>query len=377
MPLDKLTGAERNAFTEALLSAFPNREELERMVSAQLEENLEQLVADGSLIDVAFRLVQWAESRGKQADLLDAALTANSNPQLQKLDALLRGEPGLGPQFRSPTRQITPPPGVWNGEQRFGSVPLDSVAAWYERLRAAALTVCRIELYNAVTTGFLVGPDIVLTQYAAIREMRGGTKTTEKSLPPPTSFPLRFGFTETDLTQINPSAATQPASVPLPSLGQTYYLEENWLVDADEASGCALLRVRGMPGLDPFIDSSGKRRQRRWLRPAPLYIFSRQEPLFLLSYPSGGTLTVTYANEVRLTARGNRVEYRASTFPGAGGAPCLTHDLQFVAVHQGQVAHSLNSNAKTVSKARRFGTPVHRLVQRPQLLAALFEESPV
>lgn len=73
---------------QALLSAFPTEDDLRQMVRFGLEEDLESIAGSGPLRTVVFKLVQWAEARGRLATLLTAALKANpENPALRALDA--------------------------------------------------------------------------------------------------------------------------------------------------------------------------------------------------------------------------------------------------------------------------------------------------
>lgn len=62
---------------EALLKAFPSRSALEEAVYYQLGGKLVTITPEGSLTDMTFGLINWAESHGKTAELVNAALTVN------------------------------------------------------------------------------------------------------------------------------------------------------------------------------------------------------------------------------------------------------------------------------------------------------------
>lgn len=71
---------------EALLNAFPTRQDLEMMVSDGLYENLSAIGGEGTLQHTIFKLVQWAVARGKLEQLVIVALKENShNPQLRSV----------------------------------------------------------------------------------------------------------------------------------------------------------------------------------------------------------------------------------------------------------------------------------------------------
>lgn len=81
----ELRGPEFLQLEEALASAFPGRNDLERMVRFKLDENLEQIAGAGFYSDVLFRLIQWAESHGRIPDLVTAARETNpGNVMLQQ-----------------------------------------------------------------------------------------------------------------------------------------------------------------------------------------------------------------------------------------------------------------------------------------------------
>jgi len=78
-----LSGSQKKAFQQALLSAFPDRQALRQMVSFELEENLAAIAGSRRLRDVIFNLIEWANSRGRMEDLLRAVQKENpTNPDL-------------------------------------------------------------------------------------------------------------------------------------------------------------------------------------------------------------------------------------------------------------------------------------------------------
>ena len=78
-----LSGSQMKALHKALLSAFPRRGDLQRMVLFGLEENLESIAGAGPLDEVVLNLITWTRGRGRLDELVEAALEANStNPEL-------------------------------------------------------------------------------------------------------------------------------------------------------------------------------------------------------------------------------------------------------------------------------------------------------
>ncbi|KYC35638.1 hypothetical protein WA1_07420 [Scytonema hofmannii PCC 7110] len=79
-----LVGTQKKQFGEALIDAFPRKNDLEMMLSYELDWNLNQIVCGSNYKEIVFELIQWAEARGKIKELLQTAKKANpGNPQLQ------------------------------------------------------------------------------------------------------------------------------------------------------------------------------------------------------------------------------------------------------------------------------------------------------
>jgi hypothetical protein len=116
----ELRGPEFLQLEEALASAFPDRNSLERMVRYKLDENLEQIAGAEFFSDVLFGLIQWAESQGRVLDLVMAAREANpGNVLLQQFADMLDGK--LAPSSES-AAVLAAPPGTVNTPDRGGHI---------------------------------------------------------------------------------------------------------------------------------------------------------------------------------------------------------------------------------------------------------------
>lgn len=79
----KLTGTQLERLQHAICAAFPDGNELSRMVRFRFEQNLDSIAGNGKLADIVFRLMVWAEAKGRTAELIRSAISANpNNPQL-------------------------------------------------------------------------------------------------------------------------------------------------------------------------------------------------------------------------------------------------------------------------------------------------------
>jgi hypothetical protein len=80
----KLTGAQLQQILTALISAYPTVGALDRMVSFGLNENLQAIAGSGSLNDVVFELIRWAQAQGRLEELVREAYEQNpGNRDLQ------------------------------------------------------------------------------------------------------------------------------------------------------------------------------------------------------------------------------------------------------------------------------------------------------
>lgn len=85
-----LRGEQSKRLHRALMSAFPRRTDLAQMVRFRLDENLETIAAGGSLSDLTFGLITWAEAAGRTQELVAGALAEQPrNPDMQSFAAEL------------------------------------------------------------------------------------------------------------------------------------------------------------------------------------------------------------------------------------------------------------------------------------------------
>jgi tetratricopeptide (TPR) repeat protein len=322
----KLTGQEVTEFSQALIDAFPSLDKLGQMLQFRLDKNLAAIAISSTLREVVFRLIEVAEAEGWTTQLLVAAM--ESNPHNSKLldfaakrglTAVKRDEKAL-----EVTLQKT---------QSF----LDT-SQWRELLGRLEPQVCRIEISatGAFGTGFLVGPDIVLTAYHVVEGV------INESIEPQ-DVVLRFDFKSLEGKQTIYE-------------GTVYRLAADWLVDYSKYSQVdvqakpeseeprvdeldyALLRVAGAPGKEPV---GGKRAEsdasrRGWIEmPAQFPDLSPDTPLMILHHPEGGPLKLSMDNTgiIGLNANRTRLWHRVVTAPGSAGAPCFNTNWELVAIH--------------------------------------------
>jgi Effector-associated domain 1/Trypsin-like peptidase domain len=334
MPRDsRLSGDQYSQFHEAVLDAYDDGGELRRVLLFRLGKRL-NLIANpnDSFDDVVFTVITKADTEGWSANLLNALrATRPENGQL------LAFAQGFGLATKTPGRSELE---LLIHE---GDALLD-VDAWRTELGAAEARVCRIEQKigastQALGTGFLLGPGVVMTNFHVMEEVINGSIAPDR-------IGLRFDYKVL-------------AGSGVINAGRVYGLAADWDIDHSpyshldtqvdpigtpsvEELDYALVRVDGKPGLDPVSTGQNvdpKAPQRGWI-PVPDYVhdWKTRRALMILQHPAGDPLKLA----MRMDASpmplpdGNeptRVRYTTRTEHGSSGSPCFDIDWNLIALH--------------------------------------------
>ncbi len=318
-----LSGSQASQLSEALRDTFLP-EAFDELLFFALSIRREDItMADGYRARV-FQLIRHADAEGWIFDLVVAAREARPrNAELQALAAEL----GLSTAPQSLERLLSK------------SIPFVDVSAWRARLGELEGQVCRVEipagLKATVGTGFLVGPDLCLTNYHVIRPLIDGEAELAGTR-------LRFDY----------KRATDGTTV---SEGTCFSLADEWLVQARPPSAVdvqldagdrlpltdeldfALLRLNNAPG-EAQIGRSDRVADapiRGWVDRVGSDGLEPDSPLFLLQHPEGTPLKLSFGSSAGLNANGTRLRHRVNSEAGSSGSPCLNARLELVGLHQG------------------------------------------
>jgi hypothetical protein len=303
------------------------------MVRYRLDLNLQAIVAPVHKLGyVAFELVNHRRAAGQLLRFVDAARAAQPyNPKLAFTAESLGLAAATRP--RSELERIV----------KQTSVPFD-VAVWRERLAKREVCVCRVEVPEpggrSFGTGFLVGPDLVLTNHHVVAPVLDNGVA---GAPAAAGTIVRFDYKALDGATINPGL-----EVPLAG---------DWLVDAsphspvdlqglpkegvpeDGALDHALLRLAEPVGELPI--PSGKdvepgARPRGWIElPRKPWAFADARALFIIQHPLGSPMKLALDLDAKMAvnANGTRVTYQTGTEAGSSGSPCFNEHWDLVALH--------------------------------------------
>jgi hypothetical protein len=162
MDLNELNGAQRSILEQAILKAFTPHE-LDAALQHRDWEPLANFLAPGPWKQQVFDLVKWSQMRGQTEKLVGALQAENAeNPKIRTLFSDLRFA-----DFSGGDKQRL----VGGSLQRTvrEKAGFADLGPWLQKFMARKRQVCRIEDgAQPLGTGFLVGSDLVLTNYHVV-----------------------------------------------------------------------------------------------------------------------------------------------------------------------------------------------------------------
>ena len=195
--------------------------------------------------------------------------------------------------------------------------------AWAQELPRAAAAVCRVDFRDSKATGFLVGPDLVLTFVGREWGEDQGAQ-------------CQFVF------DVHESADG------LVGQGVTYRARGDGRAWSDADHQLHLLRVDGAPGNDLV---PGTQRKRGWLALAENGPLPDQR-LALLHHAGGGPMRLEFAwTEGAGDDQAVVMKGQTRSRPGRAGAPYCDAGWQVVAVHRGVDKAESDPGRRTVTWA--------------------------
>lgn len=300
----KRKGKQVEAFCDALLSAFPNWGDLERMVRFELDERLDLIVARGPTKAAAYDLVIWAETYSRLDDLLLGARAQNpTNKDLLRFAYEVALTSDATPEDKLEAIMVE-------------GTPFATPAEWRVLMKRSERCVARVEYKKGETwagigTGFLVGPDLLMTNWHVLRNLRAvGTK-----------WRASFDF----------SSDESGKEVE----GRAYDIDEEGVLHESDVSKLdfSLLKLSGRAGDDVLDPASGVKRGA--LRPVTKQLHVNQL-LFILQHPNAERLKLGVGMVSGVERAPARISHTANTLPGSSGAPCFNLDWELVALHHAE-----------------------------------------
>lgn len=204
------------------------------------------------------------------------------------------------------------------------------VALWRTLLQELEARVCRVEVGNGVFgTGFLVGPDAVLTNHHVLASVIEKPHLAS-------SVRLRFDFTK--MSNGMDSAGT------LVSLRAT-----DWLVDKSPPAAAELQNIPGLPDSSELdyalvridqplgdIPVVSQQARRGWIHLSSVEpAIMPKMPILILQHPATAALKLAIDTEgvIGMNSNNTRIRYTTNTEAGSSGSPCFDVQWKLLALH--------------------------------------------
>ena len=285
----------RQALIQQALDGYP--------YSADLARRLLSVDLEGPPREVASSLVQHLD--GNEAApgvpalaLLAQAVEQNSGAAQREKLRQLREHMGWGAAYPSPT--ITSP---WRDNRSNDELVREKIIGentlrhihYLRRALVAADAVVRIRAGNASATGFMVSPDLMMTNNHVI----GSEEEARKA--------KAWFFDEVQAPRVKQAAKAADTKP---------------LVYTNRELDITVVRLQGAPELARCFP----------LRPV---VVEQNTRVAIIQHPNGESKKIAMQNNLVAAADARSVQYYASTEAGSSGSPVLDDDFAVVAVHWG------------------------------------------
>lgn len=328
MPVWVPSGPQKKRLRQALAAAF-DQQGLTLLVSDYFApESFPAIATEGSFEFRVHTLIEHARMHDWLFDLVAAA--RERRPKNEVLSALA-GEVGLtatGARLDNAT-------GHTLEEIVQAHATFINPAAFRETMAALEGQVCWVDVPGGGGTGFLVGPDLVLTNEHVVRRITSGLATW-RDVACVFDFKEGAGGETVDrkkLTRVPLSGANWLVSAKPPSTFDDHPdLGEPGPAEMDYALVRLAEAVGDLPVGGDTVDAHAA--PRGWVKvPKPPPTLQAGQQVFLLQHPKGQPLRLSVGAITKFNASGTRLRYDANSRDGSSGSPVFDADLRLVALH--------------------------------------------
>jgi hypothetical protein len=306
--------------------------EVHRRISSGMDRlMIENLLLECVRTEALTQSLQQAQEPPPLADLGSAPPRAGGLASLAAED-LLRAEirrqlDSLFPQ-RSPQPEGSVPKAAL--EALISQGAFVDVGSWLRRMEEITARICLLDLpgidseHSSTGTGFLIGPDLILTNYHVIDHLLARRARAEDAQ---LIFDYR-GVQRGSTHRLSPAWCVAKS----PMSPVDHELQKSRQPSPDELD-FAVLRIAGNPSQDRVMGSSGERPRGYLPLRSDAPRVDEQKPLFILQHPQGQPLKLHVDTVKGENENGTRLRYTTNTLPGSSGSPCLDAQLRLVALH--------------------------------------------
>jgi Trypsin-like peptidase domain/Effector-associated domain 1 len=312
------------------MDAF-DRSELEIVLSDRLEVKFDNIAGTGRYEKQVFDVIEWAARKSKLDQLIDAA-----TEEIPKLATMLSlsATPTVATARPSNLERL-----VRNGEgiERFGPM--------LDRFLALQGQVCRIEA-KLGGTGFLVAPDIVLTNYHVLEpeiqaQSYGGVV-------------CRFDYLSESVRGTAVRLAAETCCLAYAGYAPGDAKNDARAPEKSELD-YALVRLARPVDTDR-MDEKGRTRG-TVATSASSALPPEKRIIFIAQHPESAPLSASWGLSLGPASEGLRLRYTADTLGGSSGSPVFDGDLSLIALH-----HAGEPGSKLQPGAYNQGIPISLIV---------------
>lgn len=394
-----VTWSKHQSLIEALCNAFASTDGFRHMVESRLKDRFDVPDRASSLCKDVGQVVDRAEANGWIGNLLVHA--RRSRPDDVRLAELAdRMGVGIDPpseeNLRAAVAAVTGKKpeevkGMPTAQLEKAILAFSTLEPSDRRRKEAQLEgrVCQVMFKSIpeVGTGWLVGPDLVLTNYHVVESIlpRGRGPADWPSSKPrnrlrATDVVCQFDYkrvggiliqgTSVGLHPEQPVVAWSPFS----SADQGENLSS---VPAENELDFALLRLDRRVGELPIGEGESQAPARGWISlrsaiDAPDIVGTTDETrplLYVLQHPHGLPLKAECGIAFAMNGNGTRVRHQVSTERGSSGSPCFNYaDLEPVALHHA------GWHSRTLKKTFNQAVPLSSIIRHLQALRGQFPD---
>lgn len=330
-----LSGTDIDLLAPKITSALNTDAELDRIVHASTGDRLyEKYVGRGLPLEAT--VVQLLNVLGQNgtADIFLAHLCLRKPgrqdlrdlvqtlvPSVKAIESLPRHQIDISAQVGGAVQRDAPSNALAPGFEKNlrPLIPTLDIHLWIAELLKVERQICRIEEDDQpLGTGFLVGKDLVLTNWHVAADEDGECKS---------KLHCRFDYMRLE------DSIGLGTSIAVKKDGCLAFSDYEGDVSArpSDLLDFVLLELEQPIGLDKI-----NKQQRGWVAvPAKATQPTKGEPMIIVQHPLGQPMKIALdtSSVIGLNQNGNRLQYRTNTEPGSSGSPCFTIDWKLVAIH--------------------------------------------
>jgi hypothetical protein len=330
-----MPGLKLEEVRDALVDGY-DQDSLTQMVRFRLNKKLDAIVAPGPFRNRAFDLLDVADQEGWDTQLICEAyrFRPGNTALLQVYEKY-----GLAPRITVQKAGAAQPEAISKvssaGLQKLvrNDNPAVNINEWCRRLTDLEVRVCRVDINGGpMGTGFLVGPQVVLTNYHVVKSVLDGVHAA-------TTLSCLFDYKVLANATSNPGErvpllAGHEIPVHSPCTDDEFTPQPDKTLPTVEQLDFALLHLDRPMGKLPV--SGPESPPRGWeALPAAAAKLIPDQGLIIVQHPRGEPmkLAIDTQSVLHLNANGTRVRYRTNTEGGSSGSPVFDMFWDLVALH--------------------------------------------